>query len=290
MSLVLMTKNGCGALKIVSPDGLSIIECDTLPFQKPSIAELETLSKSTLTQMASYVRNDLKKKINKHELSIIAEANWEAITRCFCVDNGLILVYGTIEEKTRRVIPKTTSLSNQEFKGDFNSNINRPYFVKLVVPMEGSSLGLGFHFDDKMTGHDIFTTFNEVFQMNLDEGNCHLVLGSSCMPVYESIHSYVMSSTVSLILLPKLKGGVLMRANLKPEQALMKMKEKTVAQLKKTQTPEGFQSPVEIDAFLEGLRGSINEASMMKTRGIPLIKTALKTLAEDDIQTLKYIG
>eukprot|EP00435_Cladocopium_sp_Y103_P022270 s79_g5.t1 len=289
MALVLLSNSGRGALKIASTNGLCVIDTNNLPVQKPTIGVLETLPKSTLFEMATYVRNDLKKKMNKNDLAIIVDENWEAITRCFCVDNGLISVYGTIEEKTQRVIPPTTSLSIQEFKGDLNSKVNRPYFVKLVVPMEGSSIGLGFHFDDKMTGCDIFTTFNEVFQMNIDEGNCHLVLGSSCMPVYETIHSYVMCSSQSLTLLPKLKGGVLMRSHLKPEQALKALKEKTLKLVKKPSTPENFQSPEQIQSFITGLRASIDDALVLKSRGIPLIKTSLKTLSEADVKELQSI-
>ena len=163
MALTLMSKNGRGALCIIANNGTNPVNFDgDLPTSVPLICDLTCLSRPTLMKMTSCVSDCNLNKMNKSTMANIIQYNWEAITQCFCVENGLISIYGTIEEKTSRDIPPTTSLSIQEFKGDLNTNINRPYFVMLVVPMEGSSLSLRFHFDDKMTGRDIFRTFNEV--------------------------------------------------------------------------------------------------------------------------------
>eukprot|EP00438_Fugacium_kawagutii_P003456 Skav217387 [mRNA] locus=scaffold532:107356:107919:- [translate_table: standard] len=80
-----------------------------------------------------------------------------------------------------------------------------------------------------------------------------------------------------------------MKPHLKPEQAMKALKEKTMKQMKKTITPENFQTPAEIQAFITNLRTSLDEALVLKSRGVPLIKSSLKTLTEADIKELHNI-
>ncbi|CAE7593121.1 unnamed protein product, partial [Symbiodinium microadriaticum] len=93
-----------------------------------------------------------------------------------------------------------------------------------------------------------------------------------------------------LVVRPTLSGGGLVRRPLKHEDALEQLKVKTLAKLKKSETQsDSISTTEEIETFIQSIKQSIAEIEVLQTKGIRLVKSALKTLNTEDLKTLQDI-
>eukprot|EP00438_Fugacium_kawagutii_P031778 Skav216951 [mRNA] locus=scaffold4155:10984:12882:- [translate_table: standard] len=119
-------------------------------------------------------------------------------------------------------------------------------------------------------------------------GDGYKLVGSCSKKVWEdemSIDTLSMDNYMAYISL-RLRGGGLIKRHVKREDALKALLKKSVASIKKDINTEGITTPDEVKAMIEKLRPVIDEAQVLKARGIKVIQTSLRTLSDDNLTSL----
>ena len=84
----------------------------------------------------------------------------------------------------------------------------------------------------------------------------------------------------------KLSGGGLIRKPVKREDALKNLLQRSMSIIKKDYNHEPVNAPDEVKALIEKMRPALDEAQVLRARGVKVIKTSLKTLSDENLTTL----